>query len=67
MTKFIEISNREVYDELQEFKDNNRSDHREIMALIGSYKAQVKRLSYGLYGIGILSLSTLGWFIRSLI
>jgi len=64
---FIRITNQEVYKELTDLIKNNDDQHKQIMLMLTNYKSNIGKLYLAITGIGILSLSTLGWFISSII
>ena len=64
--EFVRITNQQVYDQLCELRKSNEIEHDKIMALIEGYKSQVSNLKYAIGGIGILTISILGWFIYHL-
>lgn len=62
----IKITDKEMYTRLESLERSNTDQHNHIIGLIGDYKAQVKRLQYGMTGIGVLAITTLTWFISHL-
>lgn len=60
---FVSITNRQIYDELSQFKAQNAKEHLAILEEIAGYKSQVLNLRLALGGIGILAMSTLGWLV----
>ena len=63
---FITITNREIYNQLAEFKCRNEEEHIKIMNMIGSYKSQVSRLYWAVSGLGALVVILLGVILNHL-
>lgn len=63
---FVTISNRQIYDELCQFKEQNAKEHQQIMDELSSYKSQVTNLKYAVGGIAVLAMTTLGFLVNHL-
>jgi len=64
---FVTITNKQIYSELCQFKEDNEKQHNEILLEISKYRSQVQNLKMALAGIGILTMTTLGFLINHLL
>lgn len=63
---FVSITNKQIYEELCQFKEENTKQHQEILNELASYKSQVTNLKYAVGGIGILVMTMLGFLVNHL-
>jgi hypothetical protein len=63
---FVSITNKQIYEELCQFKEENAKQHQEILSEIASYKSQLSNLKYALGGIGVLVMTMLGFLVNHL-
>lgn len=64
---FVTITNKQIYQELCDFKEENAKQHQTILDEISKYKSQVANLKYAMVGIGVLGMTTLGFLINHLL
>lgn len=63
---FISITNKQIYEELCRFKEENAKQHQIILDRIATYKSQVTNLKYAMGGFGILIMTMLGFLVNHL-
>jgi len=64
---FVSITNKQIYNELTNFKNDNATQHQLIMDEIAGYKSQVLNFKLALGGISLLAMSTLGFLVSHLL
>jgi len=63
---FVTITNKQIYEELCQFKEENAKQHQEILNEIASYKSTLTNVKYAMGGIGVLVITILGFLVNHL-